>query len=126
MARSGKPKRRNDATVVERTKRPRRRARNLSLTPEAIERGEKYSAARDTTLSAVVEMFLRRLPVAAATDDSTVDRPERRRREVEAVRTRTTSLFVRDLLGVLADTDFDNADPRELYRNHLWRKYGPK
>lgn len=109
-----------------RSARARRRPRNLSLTPEAIQRGEEYSVARGTTLSAVVEQFLRGLPVATATDDSTLDPQERRRREIEALRARTTSLVVRDLLGVLADSNLENADPRELYREHLWRKYGPR
>ena len=126
MGRSGKRTRSHASKAVQRTKRPQRRARNLSLTPEAIERGEEYSAARGTTLSAVVEKFLRALPVAAPTDDATVDPQERRRREIDALRARTTSLFVRDLLGVLADSDLANADPRELYHEHLWRKYGQR
>ena len=129
MARSRKNRKTGRARalpVSPRSSRGRRRARNLSLTPEAIERGETYSAARGTTLSALVEEFLRGLPVAAAIEDSTVDPRERRRREIEELRAHTTSLFVRDLLGVLADTEIDNADPRELYREHLWRKYGPR
>lgn len=126
MGRSSKRTRSRVSKGVQRTKRPQRRARNLSITPEAIERGEEYSAARGTTLSAVVEKFLRALPVAAPADDATVDPQERRRREIETLRARTTSLFVRDLLGVLADSDLANADPRELYREHLWRKYGQR
>ncbi|HEY7894378.1 MAG TPA: DUF6364 family protein [Gemmatimonadaceae bacterium] len=124
MGQSRKHTRRKARKSARGSTRSRRRARNLSLTAEAIERGESYSAARGTTLSAVVEEFLRLLPVPAAAPVDTLDPQERHRREIEEVRARTTSPTVRAFLGLLADSDLGDADPRELYREHLWQKYG--
>lgn len=39
-----------------------RRARNLSLSDEAVERGERYSASLGLSLSALVDQMLRALP----------------------------------------------------------------
>ena len=101
-----------------------KRARNLSLTPEAIARGEAYSAARGTTLSAVVEQFLRGLPAEVEIDDEDLDPMQRRRLEIEAVRSTTTSPLVRELYGLLVGSDLDSHDPRELHREHLVRRHG--
>lgn len=102
------------------TKRPR----NLSLSSEAIARGEAYSAARGTTLSAVVEQFLRALPAPVEVDDESLPPAKRRQREIEYTRANTTSPLVRELAGLLAESDLGERDPRELYREHLWRKHG--
>jgi hypothetical protein len=105
-------------------KRTRKRPRNLSLSATAIERGEAYSAARGTTLSALVEQFLRGLPSPAGDDGEALDPAERRRREIEYVRANSTSPVVRELAGLLASSDLGDEDPRELYREHIWNRYG--
>ncbi|HEY9429106.1 MAG TPA: DUF6364 family protein [Gemmatimonadaceae bacterium] len=107
-----------------RSQRTGKRPRNLSLSADAIERGEAYSAARGTTLSALVEQFLRGLPAPASQDDEELDPAERQRREIEYVRAHTSSPVVRELAGLLADSDFGDEDPREVYREHVWRRYG--
>jgi hypothetical protein len=106
------------------TARTRKRPRNLSLSSAAIERGEAYSSARGTTLSALVEQFLRALPSPAGDDDETLDPAERRRREIEYVRSSSTSPVVRELAGLLSSGDPGDEDPRELYREHIWKRYG--
>ena len=100
-----------------------KRARNLSLTEEAIARGESYSRARGTTLSALVEQFLRALPATSEPDDDSLDPAERQRLEIETVRASTRSPLVRELYGLLAGHDIAEREPREAYREHLWRKY---
>lgn len=102
----------------------RKRPRNLSLSATAIERGEAYSAARGTTLSALVEQFLRGLPSPAGNDGEALNPAERRRREIEYVRASSTSPVVRELAGLLASSDLVDEDPRELYREHIWNRYG--
>lgn len=104
--------------------RSRKRARNLSLTRDAIARGEAYSASRGTTLSALVEQFLRGLPAPAELDEEDLHPAERRRRDIEYVRVHSTSSLVRELAGLLDDEDIGDQDPRELYREHIWQKYG--
>jgi hypothetical protein len=104
--------------------RTRKRPRNLSLSATAIERGEAYSAARGTTLSALVEQFLRGLPSPAGDDDEALDPAEQLRREIEYVRANSTSPVVRELAGLLVSSDLDDEDPRELYREHIWKRYG--
>jgi hypothetical protein len=104
--------------------RTRKRPRNLSLSSAAIERGEAYSSARGTTLSALVEQFLRALPSPAGDDDETLDPAERRRREIEYVRASSSSPVVRELAGLLSSSDPGDEDPRELYREHIWKRYG--
>jgi hypothetical protein len=106
------------------TARTRKRPRNLSLSSAAIERGEAYSSARGTTLSALVEQFLRALPSPAGDDDETLDPAERRRREIEYVRASSSSPVVRELAGLLSSSDPGDEDPRELYREHIWKPYG--
>ena len=107
-----------------RPKRTRKRPRNLSLSATAIERGEAYSAARGTTLSALVEQFLRGLPSPAEDDGEASSPAERQRREIEYVRANSTSPVVRELAGLLASSDLGDEDPRELYREHIWNRYG--
>lgn len=101
-----------------------KRPRNLSLSSEAIARGEAYSAARGTTLSAVVEQFLRALPAPVELDDESLAPAARRQLEIEYARANSTSRVVRALAGLLAESDLGEGDPREVYREHLWRKHG--
>jgi hypothetical protein len=104
--------------------RTRKRPRNLSLSSTAIERGEAYSAARGTTLSALVEQFLRGLPSPVGDDGEVLTPAKRKQREIEYVRASSTSPVVRELAGLLASSDLDDEDPRELYREHIWNRYG--
>jgi hypothetical protein len=113
-----------EASAGAQSTRTGKRPRNLSLSADAIALGEAYSAARGTTLSALVEQFLRGLPIPTEYDDEELDPAERRRREIEYVRTHTNSPVVRELAGLLADSEIGDADPRELYREHIWRRYG--
>ncbi|MHB1223636.1 MAG: DUF6364 family protein [Gemmatimonadaceae bacterium] len=99
-----------------------RRARNLSLTGEAIARGEAYSATHGTTLSALVEQFLRGLPELEP-DDSAGEPAELRRTDIARVRERSSSPLVRDLAGLLADSEMGDEDLREAYAAHLLRRY---
>ena len=127
--RSRKPRRVAESGTLDRkqgrTSRPAmKRARNLSLTEDAIARGESYSRARGTTLSALVEEFLRGLPASSEPDDDSLDPAERQRLEIEGVRASTRSPLVRELYGLLAGHDVAEVDPREAWREHLWRKYG--
>jgi hypothetical protein len=121
--RAAKPKSAADRSDTA-TARTRKRPRNLSLSSAAIERGEAYSSARGTTLSALVEQFLRALPSPAGDDEETLDPAERRRREIEYVRSSSPSPVVRELAGLLASSDPGDEDPRELYREHIWKRYG--
>jgi len=84
---------------------PTRRAKNLSLSPEAIARGEAYSRRHGTRLSKLVGDFLRALPL-----DHTPGRP--------------LSPAVRRLYGVAAGAPDDaGASIADDYREHLHRKY---
>ncbi|MGH9895917.1 MAG: DUF6364 family protein [bacterium] len=78
-----------------------RRPTNLSLEPDAIERGQRYGRLHGKNLSQLVNNFLRALPL-------------------EPVRQRDLSPLVRRLRGVAAGGQTD----REDYREHLIRKYG--
>lgn len=73
--------------------------KNLSLDPEAVERGERYSELHSTSLSQLVSDFLSRLPLE----------------EEEPELTPT----VRRLLGVAAGKTRE-----EDYRDYLAEKYG--
>jgi hypothetical protein len=75
--------------------------KNLSLEPEAIERGERYGERHGKNLSQLVNDLLQALPLE-------------RQAPVEL------SPLVRRLLGVAAGSD----TARESYRDHLSRKYG--
>lgn len=75
--------------------------KNLSLEPEVIERGERYSKINGTNLSRLVSDFLRSLPL-------------------EPVAAHELSPVVRRLLGVAKGGKSD----REAYREHLHKKYG--
>jgi hypothetical protein len=78
-----------------------KQSKNLSLDPEAVRRGERYSELHQTNLSKLVSSFLSRLPI----DSDEQDRP--------------FSPAVRRLLGIgSGDTDVDD------YRRHLVEKYG--
>ena len=77
-----------------------RKPKNLSLDPDAIARGERYSQLNGTTLSRLVSDFLRSLPLGKPTQP--------------------LAPAVRRLRGVLAGSKADRA----TYREHLRRKYG--
>lgn len=87
---------------------PKKRAKNLSLSPEAIAHGEAYSRQHGTKLSKLVGDFLRALPLG-----------ERPAREL--------SPAVRRLYGVAAGAraGVEGASSGiDAYREHLSRKYG--
>jgi hypothetical protein len=77
-----------------------RKPKNLSLDPDAVERGERYSQLHGTTLSRLVSDFLRSLPVGK--------------------RQQSLSPAVRRLRGAAAGGESDRA----AHREHLHRKYG--
>jgi hypothetical protein len=76
-------------------------AKNLSLEPEAIERGERYGRRYGKNLSQLVNDLLHALPLNGPAAG-----------ELSAV--------VRRLHGVAARGKTDRAD----YRSHLYRKHG--
>ncbi|MGH8531391.1 MAG: DUF6364 family protein [Gammaproteobacteria bacterium] len=78
-----------------------RKPKNLSLEPDAIERGQRYGRLHGKNLSQLVNDFLRALPLEPATT------PE-------------ISPLVRRLRGVATG----GRTGREEYRGHLARKYG--
>lgn len=95
------PVRRQDKTEDARSPaNARKRAKNLSLSPEAIAHGEAYSRRHGTRLSKLVGDFLRALPL-------------------EEDRGRALSPAVRRLYGVAAGQQAGADD----YREHLRRKY---
>jgi hypothetical protein len=80
--------------------------KNLSLEEAAVQRGERYSALHETSLSRLVSDFLIQLPL---------DEP-----------TRSLPLAVRRLIGIgISDAlpDDEGREPR-VYRDHLDAKYG--
>lgn len=79
---------------------PARKAKNLSLAPDAVERGEEYSQLHGTNLSRLVSDFLLLLPMG---------KPGQ-----------TLSPAVQRLRGIAADSSRD----RSTYQEHLYRKYG--
>lgn len=79
---------------------PKRRPRNLSLDPEAIARGERYSRSHATNLSRLVGDFLRSLPLKSPYGD--------------------LAPVVQRLHGLAAGS----RTGKEKYREHLQRKYG--
>lgn len=85
-----------------RSKRTRKRPTNLSLDVDALERAERYSRRHGTSLSKLVNEYLRSLP-----NDADV---------------RPLSPVVRRLRGVAAQSKAG----QEEYRRHLGRKYGAK
>ncbi len=78
-----------------------RKPKNLSLEPDAIQRGERYGRLHGTTLSRLVNDFLRSLPL-------------------EPPPAQELSPLVRRLRGIAAGRRTD----RKEYREHLYRKYG--
>ncbi len=83
-----------------------RRPKNLSLDPEAIARGERYSAVHGTNLSRLVSDFLHSLPLGTSR--------------------RPRSPAVRRLRGIAAAERAGDTDGRAAYREHLGRKYTGK
>ena len=78
------------------TKKPK----NLSLEPDAVARGERYSQLHGTNLSRLVSDFLRSLPLGGSK--------------------KPLSPAVQRLRGIAAGRKAD----RSTYREHLRRKYG--
>jgi hypothetical protein len=79
----------------------RRQSKNLSLDPEAVRRGERFSELHGTNLSQLVSNFLASLPIEADEQQ------------------RPLSPAVRRLCGIgSGDTDVED------YRRHLLEKYG--
>lgn len=76
-------------------------AKNLSLEPDAIARGERYGRRHGKNLSQLVNDFLRGLPLESPAE-------------------RELSPLVRRLRGVAAG----GRAGRKAYREHLYRKYG--
>lgn len=77
-----------------------RKPKNLSLEPDAIARGERYSQLHGTNLSRLVSDFLRALPLGKPTQ--------------------ALSPAVQRLRGVVARSKVDRA----TYHEHLHAKYG--
>jgi hypothetical protein len=78
-----------------------KQSKNLSLDPEAVRRGERYSEMHRTNLSQLVSNFLSRLPIASEEEE------------------RRLSPAVRRLLGIGS-----GAADLEDYHRHLVEKYG--
>jgi hypothetical protein len=79
--------------------------KNLSLDEAAVQRGERYSALHDTSLSRLVSDFLIQLPV----DEPTQSLPP----------------AVRRLIGIgISDALTDEGRDPHVYRDHLDSKYG--
>ena len=76
-------------------------AKNLSLEPDAVARGERYGRRHGKNLSQLVNDFLRGLPLESPAE-------------------RELSPLVRRLRGVAAR----GRAARKAYREHLYRKYG--
>ena len=81
-----------------------RRARNLTLSDEAVERGERYSAQLGTSLSGLVDRLLRALPISRTPSDD----------ELSPALGRLRRLLARPGRP---------ADWRAEYREHLLRKH---
>jgi len=81
---------------------PIRKPKNLSLAPDAIQRGELYSQIHGTSLSRLVSDFLRRLPLG----DQALG----------------LSPAVLRLRGVASSASPDDT----AYHEHLSRKYGER
>ena len=79
---------------------PTKKPKNLSLEPDAVARGERYSKLHGTNLSRLVSDFLRSLPLGGGAEPQ--------------------SPAVRRLRGIAAGS---KAEP-STYREHLRRKYG--
>jgi hypothetical protein len=77
-----------------------KKAKNLSLDRDSVERGERYSQRHGTNLSRLVGDFLRALPLGE-------------------LRTAQSPLVQR-LRGIGTEREGD----REIYRKHLRKKYG--
>ena len=78
-----------------------KQSKNLSLDPEAVRRGERYSELHGTNLSKLVSNFLSRLPTDSEEQEAQL------------------SPAVRRLVGIGAGTT-----DRGEYRRHLVEKYG--
>ena len=76
-------------------------AKNLSLEPDAVARGERYGRRHGKNLSQLVNDVLRGLPLESPAE-------------------RELSPLVRRLRGVAAG----RRAARKAYREHLYRKYG--
>lgn len=77
-----------------------KQSKNLSLDPEAVSRGERYSELHETNVSQLVNRFLSSLPL----DDESEN---------------TLTPAVSRLLGIVS-----SKDAVKRYRQHLVEKYG--
>lgn len=102
-----------------------KRARNVSLSLAAISRGEAYAAAHGTTLSALVEHYLRGLPPLDDCHD-TDNAVDGGAHDLAGVRAGSSSPLVRELAGLLSNGagEKEVVGPREAYREHLQHRYG--
>lgn len=98
-----------DAALVatDKPKAPAKRATNLTLDPEAIARGDQYSARMGISLSKLVSDFLSALPEAGAEETQ-----------------QSLTPLVRRLHGIACTAG--DVDEKEEYRRHLRRKYGER
>lgn len=78
-----------------------KQSKNLSLDPEAVARGERYSEIHETNVSQLVNRFLSSLPVDEASAETSL------------------TPAVRRLLGIAS-----SEDAMKHYRQHLVEKYG--
>lgn len=94
------------APAPTRVRKPPKRPTNLTLDPEAVARGERFSARHGTSLSQLVTRFLHALPA-----DEGAEQP---------LAKRALTPPVRRLHGIVAGGGTD----RDAYRARLVEKYG--
>lgn len=87
----------------------KKKATNLSLSAEAIERGERYARANDLSLSALVDRLLEALPEIR---EDAAQRPDPEWTE-----------SVKRLYGAARGVAESPEDAIALYREHLYQKY---
>jgi hypothetical protein len=87
----------------------RKKATNLSLTAEAIERGEQFAQAKDLSLSGLVDHLLTALPVLRP---DAAQRPDPNWTEA-----------VQRLYGAARGVAESPEEAVALYREYLYRKY---
>lgn len=95
------------SSATRKPKSPVKRATNLTLDPEAVARGEQFSARTGTSLSKLVSAFLLALPA-----------------EQHGDALKSLSPAVRRLYGMARNAK--DVDATEEYRGHLRRKYGAR
>lgn len=106
---SGKkePVKRGATAKTDHPKKGRKKPTNLSLDPEAVERGEQFGKLHGKSVSELVTGFLYSLPGDPGASDLV---------------SQELAPSVRRLFGVAAESESD----RDAYRAHLDAKYGSK